>query len=82
MLHLRRGSETLRSGALGACAARGDLLSFDRIGAGETIHCAFNLGRGDITLKAPLVGEVMLTANGATCGKLPPRGAIFVRQPG
>ena len=82
VLHLRRGSETLRSGALGACAARGDLLSFDRIGAGETIHCAFNLGRGDITLKAPLVGEVMLTANGATCGKLPPRGAIFVRQPG
>ena len=81
VLGLRRGSQTLRTGALGRCSARGDLLSFDRIGDAEVIHCAFNLGLDDLALKAPLEGEVMLTVNGATCAMLPPRGAIFVRRP-
>jgi alpha-glucosidase len=81
VLHLRRGSQTLRTGALRQCVARGNFLAFDRNGEGETIHCAFNLGPDAITFKKPLPGEVMLAANGATCEILTPHGAIFMRQP-
>ena len=80
VLHLRRGSQTLRTGALGQCVARGNFLAFDRVGDGETIHCVFNLGLDEIRFKKPLSGAVILAANGATCENLPPRGAIFMRQ--
>jgi len=82
VLALRRGSAILRRGSFEDCQVAGDLLRFQRRHGDETITCAFNLGDGRIVPKQPLPGAVMLAANGASADRLPPYGALFLRQPG
>ena len=79
VLGLRRASPALRYGALERCVAKGDLLRFTRVGGGETVHCAFNLGAGGIA-PGGLAGEVMLSVNGGSAAGLPPHGAVWLRE--
>ncbi len=51
-LALRKSEVTLRDGAMEDLCAEGDLASFIRRGT-EVIFCAFNLGAGEVTLRAP-----------------------------
>ena len=52
-LSLRRSHPALRDGALTDLRVDGDCLSFVRTGGGETILCAFNLGRQSARLDVP-----------------------------
>jgi alpha-glucosidase len=52
-LALRRRYPVLRSGEQRALTAKGDLLSFIRENADETVFCAFNLGEGPVSLTLP-----------------------------
>ena len=78
LLGIRKASPALREGALEGCVARGDLLAFTRSCAEESIFCAFNLGAGELAIKAP-PGGVILSVNGGSPERLPPLGAVFIR---
>ena len=78
LLAFRKASPALREGALEGCVARGDLLSFTRSCAAESLFCAFNLGADTLTIKAP-PGHVILSINGGSADLLPPFGAVLIR---
>ena len=78
LIALRQGSPALRGGKLKHCVAKGDLLAFTRKAGDETIHCAFNLGGGELALR-PLAGTELFSVNGGSPEWLPPFGAVFVR---
>ena len=78
LLGLRKASPALREGALEGCVARQDLLAFTRSCAQESLFCAFNLGAGTLTIKAP-PGSVLLSINDGSPELLPPFSAVFIR---
>ena len=78
MIALRRTHPALRIGAVEALRTGGDVLSFTRRLGNEAIHCAFNIGRGNHTHKAP-PGDMILAINGADARHLPAWGAVFVK---
>lgn len=77
VLALRRNLKPLRLGTFAHGRTHGQLLTFERVHAGERLHCAFNLG--PIPLAHPATGEVVLAVNGASAGELPAYGATIVR---
>jgi len=80
VLAIRNASRALRRGALENCIAHGDLLRFDRVAPGQTIHCTFNLGTSPKALAQPPRGEILLAVNGATPAVLPGWSALFVTE--
>ncbi len=85
LLGLRRGSPALRHGRMEALIAEGPLLRFDRIAAGERLHCLFNLSAEPCAAPdLPHGGEPWFALNGAEPeGRekaiLPPFGVLIFR---
>jgi len=77
ILALRKAHPALRLGSLEAARADGAILSFVREAAGQRVHCLFNLSPDPVTL--PLAeGAPILAINGATPGRLPGFGALYL----
>ncbi|MCB2077659.1 MAG: DUF3459 domain-containing protein [Novosphingobium sp.] len=79
LLALRNATPALRTGTFGKCNAKGRLLSFVRSHDDQRVTCFFNLGPDPMELpESATSGTVLLAVNGATPGKLPGYGAIFL----
>lgn len=75
VLAMRRAHPALRRGAIRFVETAGDLLVFDRIGEGEQVRCAFNLGLAPVPFALPPDGRVLAGA-GAEGGMLAAYGAV------
>ena len=79
LIALRHAHPALMAGAMRVLVAEGDLLVFERAGAGETLRCAFNLGMTPLAVPAALAGgQVIEAVNGASLAELPPHAALVV----
>ena len=86
MLGFRKRHPALVVGELTHLDARGEVLSFRRVGPNETLFCAFNLSDATAPLALPRGEWVTLDAPGARTGSgtspptLPPWHAYFARR--
>jgi alpha-glucosidase len=78
LLALRRHHPALRLGTLGECVVEGPLLSFERSLRKERIRCLFNLSPGPIVSAFRPERKVLFACNGATPGRLPAYGALYL----
>ena len=79
LLALRRSNMALRSGRIENVFADGSLLMFDRLAAGQHLHCLFNLSPNPAK-PPPVPGHAAILASvgGATPQSLPGYSAIYL----
>ncbi len=80
LLARRAASPALRLGANARWVTQGDLLGFDRVGAGQHLRCLFNLGAETIDVAGQGAGRVLLALNGADEKILPPAGVLWIEM--
>ena len=79
LLALRRSNAALRTGRIENVIAKGSLLMFDRVAAGQHLRCLFNLSPK--ALKPPPVpahAAILASLGGATPTTLPDYSAIYL----
>lgn len=81
LVALRKAHPALRSGAVGRCTPRGDLLEFVRTEAGERILCRFNMGQTPIAIDGATEGKILFVLNDASATHLPPFGVTITLLP-
>lgn len=82
LIAVRRANDALRWGSVRLLQASEDLLVFERIGAAQTLVCAFNFSTSacDWAPAQPDRWRILQSVNNAIAWRLPPFGAFIAEQ--